>query len=191
MHEVYTDEERLRDLTIFHLRPSPKAEKPLHSSPMLTTIRHLHRRDGEYSRSCSLRRSSHHCFTSCSSSAYFKITYPYNFMQVVENMENSSLLGSSFPDPGTERPSYRDLSRVDKKNRGWAGCDWLRYCRRWELDSPLWYSHKTRKHTWKSPIKKKVHPVKSMNKVILILFFDINILSLVIKQSMHCTTAKF
>ncbi len=98
------------------IRPSRNAEKPLHCFPMLNDhIEHLHRVDGEYSHSRSLRKLSHHWSTIYSSSGYFKIICPYNSVREVKNVENCSLVCSSFPDLRTDRPLYWDLSRVPKK----------------------------------------------------------------------------
>ncbi len=119
------------------------------ASPYWTIIEHLHRGDGEYSRSHSLR-SSHHSSTTCLSSGYFKIIYPYESVWEVENVESRSLRSSSFPDPKTERLPCWDLSHVAKKNWGWAGCDGTCDYKWWELNSPLQSSYKTGKHALKA-----------------------------------------
>ncbi len=74
-----------------------------------------HRGDSEYSCSCSLRVSSHHCSTTCSSSVHFKIICPYDSERETENIQCHSLTGSLFSDSRTERPLYWDLSRMAKK----------------------------------------------------------------------------
>ncbi len=113
------------------------------ASPCWTTIEHLHRGNCKQMRSCSSRKLSHHCSRTCSSSRYFKIICPYNSAREVENAVSRSLLGSSFPDSRTDGPLYWDLSQTTKKNWWWARCDRTCDNRWWELDSPLWSSHKT------------------------------------------------
>ncbi len=84
-------------------------------------IEWLHRGDDEYSRSRSLKRSSHHYSTTFSSFGYFKIVSRYDSVWEVENVENRNLLDSSFLDSRAEGPPDWDLLRV--KNWGWAVCD--------------------------------------------------------------------
>ncbi len=102
--------------------------------------------DSEYSQSRSLRGSSHYCLTTCSF-GHFKIICPDDSVWEVENAESRNLLGSSLPNSRTEKPLYWNLSRVAKKNWGWAGCDGTHDYRWWKLDSPLRSSHKTQKNT--------------------------------------------
>ncbi len=135
----------------------------------------MHRGNGEYSHSSSSRRSSYHCSTTSLISEYFKIFYPYNSAWKVKNAESRSLLGSSFPDLRTVRLLHWNLPRVTKKSGGWTECDGMCDYRRWGWIHHFDPATKQESMHWKSPqspVKKLVCQVKSMNMVMLTLFFD-------------------
>ncbi len=156
------------------IRPSPKAEKQLHCSSVLDDHWAFAQRKWWIQSQLSFKKI--HCSTTCSSSGYFKIVWPYYSAQEVENVESHSLLGSSCPDSRIERPLHGYLSQVAKNNWEWAGCDLTHDYKWWKLNSPLQPSHKTGKHALEVSVvlvKKKVYWAKLMNTVKLTLFFDV------------------
>ncbi len=153
MHVAHTDEEWLGDSTIFRWRK--KFSKDRETTALLPHVRQplniCIKEMVNSGHSCSLGRLSYHCSTTCASYEYLKIVFPHDSVQEVENAENHILLGSSFPDSRRERPPYWDLLRVAVKSWKWAGYAGIHDYRWWELDSPLWSSHKTGKHALKVP----------------------------------------